>query len=132
MGFSTNSSVTSTSNTLTMPYTTNFNALQSFNIHLSNISTKNIDSINKSISNIIQSIPIDVNSASISFIKNADFNFVINQEIIDDLTIDIKDDLGNYINFNNQHWNLTLYFCIIKDIERFNYIANFHDIINYK
>jgi hypothetical protein len=58
MGFSTNTSVSSTSNSLTMPYTTNFNGLQSFNIHLSNISTKNIDSINKSISNIIQSIPM--------------------------------------------------------------------------
>jgi hypothetical protein len=51
--------------------------------------------------------------------------------MIDDMTIDIKDDLNNYINFNNQHWNLTLYFSVIKDIDRFNYMNNFHNILNY-
>jgi translation elongation factor P/translation initiation factor 5A len=122
----------SSGNTLIMPYTCNFNGKQSFNIHLTNIITKNIDSHTKSPSNIIQSIPIDTASSSISYIKNADFNFVINQEIIDDMTIEIKDDQNNYLNFNNQHWNLTLYFSIIKDIDRFNYFNNFHNILNYK
>ena len=122
----------SSGNTLIMPYTCNFNGKQSFNIHLTNIITKNIDSYTKSPSNIIQSIPIDTTSSSISYIKNADFNFVINQEIIDDMTIEIKDDQNNYLNFNNQHWNLTLYFSIIKDIDRFNYFNNFHNILNYK
>ena len=131
MGFYGLTSVSSQSNSLTFPYTCNFNGLQSFNIHLTNIITKNIDSYNKSPSNIIQSIPIDTTSSSISYIKNADFNFVINQEMIDDMTIDIKDDLNNYINFNNQHWNLTLYFSIIKDIDRFKYMNNFHNILNY-
>jgi hypothetical protein len=104
----------------------NFNGLQSLNIHL----TKNIDSFNKSPSNIIQSIPIDVNSSSISYIKNADFNFVINQEIIDDLTIELRDDQDNLINFNNQNWNLTLYFSIIKDIDRFSHLNTFQSILN--
>jgi hypothetical protein len=132
MGFSGQISVTSSSNSLTMPYTCNFNGLQSFNIHLTNILTKNIDSLTKSPSNIIQSIPVDVSSSSISYIKNADFNFVINQEVIDDMTIDLKDDQNNYLNFNNQHWNLTLYFSIVKDQERFKYMNNFHNILKYK
>jgi len=124
------SSASSSSRNLTMPYMCNFNGLQSFNIHLTNVLTKNIDSFNKSPSNIIQSIPIDVNSSSISYIKNADFNFVINQEIIDDLTIELKDDQDNLINFNNQNWNLTLYFSIIKDIDRFGHLNTFDKILN--
>ena len=103
---------------------------QSFNIHFTSIITKNIDSYTKSPSNIIQSIPIDPTSSSISYIKNADFNFVITQEIIDDITIELKDDQNNYLNFNNQHWNLTLYFSVIKDIE-YNHFDTFQNILNY-
>lgn len=127
LGFQT--SATSSSLILTMPYTCNFNGLQNFNIHMTNIITKNIDSYNKSISNIIQTIPVQPGSNTISYIKNADFNFIINQDVIDDIQIDIKDDLNNYLNFNNQHWNLTLYFSIIRDIDRFAHSNNFHSIL---
>jgi hypothetical protein len=96
---------------------------------MTNIITKNIDSYNKSISNIIQTIPVQPGSNTISYIKNADFNFIINQDVIDDIQIDIKDDLNNYLNFNNQHWNLTLYFSIIRDIDRFAHSNNFHSIL---
>jgi len=129
MGF--DSFAFSSGNTLIMPYTCNFNGKQSFNIHLTNVITKNFDSYTKSPSNIIQSIPIDPTSASINYVKNADFNFVINQEMIDDMTIELKDDQNNYINFNNCHWNLTLYFSVIKDIERFSYLNTFQNILNY-
>jgi len=127
LGFET--PVSSSSLILTMPYTCNFNGIQNLNIHMTNITTKNIDSYNKSISNIIQTIPIQPSSNSISYIKNADFNFIVNQDIIDDIQIDIKDDLNNYLNFNNQHWNLTLYFSIIRDIDRFANANNFHSIL---
>jgi hypothetical protein len=120
----------SSGNSLVMPYTCNFNGKQSFNIHLTSIVTKNVDSYTKSPSNIIQSIPIDPTASSINYIKNADFNFVITQEIIDDLTIELKDDQNNYLNLNNQHWNLTLYFSVIKDIERFSYLDTFENILN--
>jgi hypothetical protein len=113
-----------------MPFTCNFNGIQSFNIHLTNVLTKNVDSLKKSVSSIIQSIPVDVSSSSISYIKNADFNFVITQEIIDSLTIELRDDLGNLLNFNNQNWNMTLYFSIIKDIDRFSYLTNFYGILH--
>jgi hypothetical protein len=127
LGF--NKTVSSSSNTLVMPYTCNFNGLQNLNIHMTNIVTKNVDSFNKSIGNIIQTIPIDPGANSISYIKNQDFNIIINQEIIDDIQIDIKDDLNNYLNFNNQHWNLTLYFSIIRDIDRFAHNNNFQSIL---
>jgi hypothetical protein len=130
MGFYGYGTISSISKTLTMPFTCNFNGIQSFNIHLTNIVTKNIDSYTKSVSSIIQSIPVDSTSSSISYIKNADFNFVITQEVLDSLTIELRDDLGNLLNFNNQNWNLTLYFSVIKDIDRFSYLTNFYGILH--
>ena len=39
------------------------------------------------------------------------------------------DDLENPINFNNQHWNITLKFTLIKDMDRFMYKNNFENIL---
>ncbi len=112
-----------------MPFVCNFNGYQSFNIHFNSITTKNINSFNNSYSSIIQAVPID-GTARISYIKNADFNLVIHSDIISEIQIDLKDDLNNYLNFNNQHWNMTLYFSIVLDIERFQYLENFHSILH--
>ena len=38
------------------------------------------------------------------------YNFDVKENSIDNLQIDIQDDLNNYIDFNNQSWNLTLLF----------------------
>ena len=130
MGFDVSTSLSSVSNALTMPFTCNFNGLQSFNIHFKSVVTKNIDSFNKSYSSIIQSVPVQVGSNSISYVKNADFNIVIAQETIDDVQIDLLDDSNNYLDFNNCHWNMQLYFSVTKDTERYKYANNFHTIMN--
>jgi hypothetical protein len=131
MGFKLNTNYNSVSRSLTMPFTCNFNGVQSINIFFENLNTKNIDSFNKSSSSIIQSIPVDSTSQQITFNKTADFFFKISQEEIDFIKIDIKDDLENNINFNNQHWNLSLYFTEIQDVDRFHYQNNFNSILNY-
>lgn len=115
-------------NLIILPFTCNFNGLQSFNIHFNSIITKNINSFNDSYSSIVQSIPID-GSAKISYIKNADFNIIVHNEMINEIQIDLRDDLNRLLNFNNQHWNLTLYFSIIQDIDRFQYLDTFNSIL---
>jgi hypothetical protein len=130
MGFANNTNYTSLSFRFTMPYTCNFNGLQSFNIHFSNIGTRNIDSFTKSASDIIQTIPLDPNETLIKFIRQYDFNFTIFQDTIEYIDIQMKDDLGNYLNFNNQHWNLVLSFSVIHDMERFSHLKDFNSIIN--
>jgi hypothetical protein len=131
MGFNLNTTYNSVSKSLVMPYTCNFNGVQSINIFFDNLNTKNIDSFNKSSSSIIQSIPVDGTLQQITFLKTQDFHFKISQEEIDFIKIDIKDDLENSINFNNQHWNLSLYFTQVEDISRFHYNTNFNSILNY-
>ena len=106
----------------------NVNGLASFNIHFSNIVTRNIDSYNKSVSSIIQSIQVNGQDNKISYNKNNDFNFQIYQDVIDDIQIDLKDDLNNFLDLNGQHWNLCLYFSIMKDVDRFRN----HDINSFQ
>jgi hypothetical protein len=114
-----------------MPFTCNFNGLQSFNIHFSSINTNNIDSLTETNSSIIQSVQIPINCNQILFQKTNEFNFVVAQDMIDDIKIELKDDLGNLINLNGNHFNTTLEFSVIKDINRFRDMHNFHHIMKY-
>ena len=106
--------------TLYCPYTCNFNGIQNLNIHLETFNSNNVASINKGRSSIIQSISIDPNATQITFNKTHDFEFGVNQDSIDNLQISIKDDLGNFVNLNNQHWNMTLLFSVKTNKPRFH------------
>jgi len=52
----------------------------------------------------------------------------IKVNFIDSINVHVLDDQNNFINLNNQHFNLTLQFTIIKDIPRFRH--NFTNILN--
>ena len=119
MGFAGNTSYTSSNSILILPYTCNFNGLQNLNVHLPTLNTRNIDSLTSSNCDIIQSIPIQCGLNQISYFKTNDYNFNIQTQILDSLSIQLKDDLGNFINLNNQHFNLTLVFNILKNVDRY-------------
>ena len=127
MGFSNN--IKYTGSTIILPFTCNFNGLQSFNINFANLNTGNIDSYNETTSSIIQPVQINAGSSFISFNKTNDFNFSVNQDVIDFIQIDLTDDLNRFINLNNQHFNLTLYFSVVTDIDRFSHNNNFYNIL---
>ena len=129
MGFINGQSLGSVANILIMPFCCNFNGIQSVNIVLPCFNTSNIDSFDKSSSSIVQPIPIDASVAQITFFKTHDYNFRIKQEVIDHLQIQISDDLGTLVDLSNQHWNLTLYFTIVLDVDRFHYENTFDNIL---
>ena len=129
MGFKKNTSYTSSLFTLTLPYTCNFNGIQSINISLENINTNNLDSYNKSQTNIMQTVNVDTNKTIIEFNKSEDYNITIKQSIMDYIDIGLTDNLQNFINLNNQHWNLTLLFNIVSDKDRFAHYNSFLNIV---
>ena len=47
--------------------------------------------------------------------------------MINQFSVSLMNDSGQYINLNNQHFNLTIEFTILKDILRFK--LNFQNII---
>ena len=129
MGFLKSTVYNSVSNNIIMPFTCNFNGLQNLNIYLSSTNTENLDSFTQSTGGVIQTIPIVNGSNQILFQKTNNFEFIIKQEVMNTLEIELLDDLENPINFNNQHWNLTLKFTTIKDVDRFSYKNNFENIL---
>jgi hypothetical protein len=122
------STLSSISLSLTFPYTCNFAGLQSFNIYLDDVNTKNIDSINLSNCSVISSIPVDCNLGGlIVFQSRGEYEFSINQGVLDYIQISLKDDLGNYLDLNNQNFNVVLQFNLYgEDVKRY---IQFHDIL---
>ena len=118
MGFLKNTSYTSVNQTLVLPFTCNFSGLTSINIICENIRTNNLDSRTElTSSSIIASVPINNSQGGvIYFQKYNDYCFDVKSDIIDYLDILIMDDLGNKINFNNQHWNLILLINFFREI----------------
>ena len=96
------------------------------------ISTKNFNSFDgSSVSTTIQSIPIQCGSNQIYYNKSSDFNFTISTQILDSITIQLKDDLNNFINLNNQHFNLTLVFYTLKNMNRFQNQTTLLHLVKY-
>jgi hypothetical protein len=124
------SATVATKQVIYAPYTCNFNGTNNINIHMGTFLTPNFDSFNKARSGIIASIPVDSNSSTISFLKQNDYAFSIKDNCIDSMHISIQDDLENYVNFNNKHWNMALCFQITRDVDRFSYENTFYNIMN--
>ena len=119
MGFSKSVSISSTASTLTLPYCCNFSGLNNLNVHMANLNTKNIDSFNKSNSPIIASVPVNSPPGGVLiYEKKYSFDFLIQERVIDHIDIELMDDLENYVDLNNQHFNLTLQFTILSEKEK--------------
>jgi hypothetical protein len=131
LGGDSNSSYVSSNNVVPMPYPCNFAGLNSFNIKCNNIRTDNLDSYDKcSTSPIIASIPVNASQNGVIYYeKRNDFEFEVKASCIESLDISIEDDLGNNIDLNNQHWNLTLQVNYIREIEK-DVNSSFHSILN--
>jgi hypothetical protein len=123
------------------PFPCNFGGLNSFNIRISNIKTHSLQYINGTNQNILNStlntitnnniaIPIPVNCEQgqvIYFSKSDNFDFSVQEEIFDKLDIQLTDDLGNFLQLNNQNWNMTIAFTITRLQHRKT--RNFFEII---
>ena len=60
--------------------------------------------------------------------KTNDYFFTIKEDCIDSIAVTTTDDLGELIDWNNQYWNMTLYFTTYQDIDRFYHFT----ILNMK
>lgn len=114
-----------------LSYTCNFSGIQNINVHITSMNTSNIDSLTKSTCNIVQSIPVDCNQCQIIFKKTDNFEFAVREDVTDNVNIVLTDDLGQSIDFNNQHWNMTLCFTVYHDVERFSHNYSFKHILRF-
>jgi hypothetical protein len=132
MGFASNTSYSSYASSLTLPFTCNFGGIPSFNIYCENIKCSNLDSYDGcSASSIIACVPVNGGSnGMIYFERKNDFNFVVREQVINELQISIQDSQENYINFNNQHWSLVIQVSMLLEKTR-KPPGTFNNILDY-
>jgi hypothetical protein len=127
-----------------LPFPVNFGGLQNINIHIENLKTQNIayqsknlvlalnnaqEFYNFSKGNLACSVPVNCNPMDVIFYqKIGTYYFTIRDDIIDQIRIVLRDDLGNLIQLNGQNWNITIEFLITKHIERKT--RNFYSILS--
>jgi len=127
---------------LTFPFPCNFGGLNSLNIHFTNLKTRSFQYVaptqkitgfqayNTNFTNdsIAISVPVNCNpNEVIYFSKIASYEFLLKEEIFDNLHIQIQDDLGNFINLNGQNWNMSVEFCITRIMRKKS--RNFFEIL---
>jgi hypothetical protein len=128
---------------LELPFPVNFGGLQNINVHFENLKTQNIAYQSKNLvlalnnsqefsnfskGNLGCSIPVNCNPMDVIFYqKIGTFYFTIRDDIIDQIRIVLRDDLGNLLQLNGQNWNITIEFLVTKHIERKT--RNFYSIL---
>jgi hypothetical protein len=117
-------------NQILLPYPVNFSGINSLNIHIANIITRNINSLTKTNSNLVANVPVNCSPNEVIFYdKRNDFEFTITEDVLNQLEIQIKDNLGNFLELNNQNWNLVVEFIIIR--KQISTKKSFTQIIKY-
>ena len=113
---------------ITMPLPVNFSGLNSLNIYLANLVTRNIDSFTNETSGIICNVPVNCPPNDvIYFDKRSNFEFKLGQEYLNSLTVHLKDNIGNFLDLQGQNWNLTLEFSLLRRVPK--QIKTFTEII---
>jgi hypothetical protein len=129
MGFEDNTNYQSIENQFIFPFMCNFNGILGFNIHIININTFNISSFTNSRSNIIQMIPIIPENTLIKYEETSHKPFQLIYTQMEYIELEIRDLKNNLIDFNNQPWNMTLCFTIIKEIDNTSQYNSFQSIV---
>ena len=129
MGFTNAQDYTSTSLTLTLPYPVNFSGLNSINIHFANVMFRSLDSLTSSCCCIVATAPVNASPGGVIYYNQTTRNaFEVKEDVLDFIQINLRDDLGNFIDLNNGHYNLTLIFTITRDIDMNP--STFRDIVD--
>lgn len=118
LGFSSNSTNTSVANNLTCSYPLNLLGIKTLQIRSGNLIMNNISSIEGGQTILLSSVPVSaVPFGMIDYTDKGNLITIYNTDL-DDLDIDIIDgESGEYINFNNQDWCITLAFHTTRVLE---------------
>jgi len=117
LGFNPALNYTSTARALNAPYPLNLLGTLKMRIASLTLSVNSIDSSVGGSLNILASIPI--NAGNFGLIQYENTNNISNQlnlKVLDGFDLEILDDDGNLINFNNAYWTITMLLSIERDI----------------
>lgn len=98
-------------------YPLNLLGIKTLQVRSSNLIMNNISSVEGGATTLLQSIPVSaVPFGMIDFVDKGQNLITIHNDFLDDLDIEIIDgESGEYINFNNQDWCITLAFHLTRE-----------------
>lgn len=114
---------TSSSFSLTADYPLNLLGITKIKIQSVNLNTYNVDSSNNGNSNNIGLIPVDQPSFGLIVYENkSSSKFLLRDNRVDEIDLQLLDQNNNLINFNNLDWSLTILIETSREIETLSQI----------
>ena len=117
LGFLTTADSISIGVILTAPFPLNLLSPLKLKIKSTAITASNLDTSTNGFSNIISTFPVDQPSFGLIIHENKNIvKYIVRNDIVDDVDIQITDENDNLINFNNIDWCITLMLEITKEL----------------
>lgn len=132
LGFDPTQDYLSSGISLTAPYLLNLLGPKKLKISSQAFSNSSNDTTNYATSNLIATLSVDAPSYGLIIFNNlVDSYGKLRVKQIDNIDIQIKDEYGNLINFNNTDWSITLAINIFRKIEfRDNNLLKIFETLN--
>ena len=106
-------------NTITFPNLFNLIGIKNLKVYSSKISLDSYDSKNTSTTNLLATISVNVPNFNLIIYSNLDSLYShCRSNYISTIDIQIKDDVGNFVNFNRIAWNITLNLILYRRIDK--------------
>jgi hypothetical protein len=116
LGFDPSSDYVSVGGSLTAPYSLNLLGTLKLRIASYELSINSIDSSVAGSLNVLASIPINAGNFGLIMYENkTNTSNQLNTKILDGFDLEILDDDGNFVNFNNAYWTISLLITIERD-----------------
>jgi hypothetical protein len=116
-------------NLFTNIYPINLLGINKINIGSNNLQTYNYDSGSSGFSNIVASIEVNASPYGIVLYRNQSLTYnILRVPELDGFTIELKDPDGNFIDFNNLDWTITLGMNIYRYMPQFSQ-TSFSDVL---
>lgn len=117
LGFDANTAYTITANTKTLPGLFNLLGQKKLKIFSTNLAIDSVDSVGNSTNNLIETLSVNVPGFSLILYNNVDSTYGhLKTHYLSTVDIQIKDELGNYVNFNGINWTMTIVLILYKSL----------------
>lgn len=117
-GFVENTTYTITGNTITYPLLLNLINPKRLKIYSTNLAIDSYDSIGLSTNNLIETLSVNVGSFGLILYTNIDGAYGhLRTSYLSTIDIQIRDELNNFVNFNNVDWTMTIILIVYKKLD---------------
>lgn len=118
LGFNQNVTTVITASTITFPNLFNLLGQKKLKIYSNNLAIDSVDSVGNATNNLIETISVNQPGFGMIIYNNIDNTYGhLRTNYLSTVDISIKDELGNYVNFNGVDWTMTIVLIVYKELK---------------